>query len=62
MKQLTAKDSFAGSAAIVTVVVAAAEGAGAAVDDEVGIVVTASSFEFGWTVQFNVGFVSVCHC
>lgn len=59
--QLTAKDSSAGSAAIVTVVVAAAEGAGA-VDDGVGIVVTASSFEFGWTVQFNVGFVSVCHC
>ena len=59
--QLTAKDSSAGSAAIVTVVVAA-EGAGATADDEVGIVVTASSFEFGWTVQFNVGFVSVCHC
>ena len=38
-----------------------AEWAGA-VDDELGIVVTASSFEFGWTVEFNVGFVSVCHC
>ena len=55
--QLTARDLLAGFAVVVAA--GGVECAGAV--DEVGIVVTASSFEFGWTVQFNVGFVSVCH-